>query len=156
MTLIEIVIVVAIIAVIVAISVPAIRSTLRTYHLNSAVSAISGAIQTTRFRAITYGCPHTISFDQNTLAYQVANQLVIGDPPACDVNFTNVGGAVPWSTTPDVSVSPSTTLQFNPSGTMIIVSGCQAAALPCTFTLSNGITTKTLSVSGVGNVSSTP
>ncbi len=53
-------------------------------------------------------------------------------------------------------MTPSTVLQFNPNGTMTVVSGCQVTTVPCSFTLTNGIVTKTLTVSGVGNVTVTP
>jgi Tfp pilus assembly protein FimT len=148
--LIEIIVVVAIIMVFVAISVPAVRSTLRSYHLNSAVTAVTGAIQSARYRTIMYGCSHNIAFLQTTTTYQVANQALAGAPPVCAAAFTNVGGLVSWSGTGDVTMTPSTTLQFRPNGTVFATTGTLQ------FTMTNGTIIKTITVSGVGNINVTP
>ena len=148
--LMEMVVVLAISMVFTAISMPSIQSTLKSYHLNSAVAAIAGAIQSTRYMTITYGCPHTVTFVQTTATYRVANQALTGTPPTCAVAFTNLGGLVSWSGTQDVSMTPSTTLQFSPNGMVTATVGT------LTFAMTNGITTKTVAVSGVGNVNVSP
>ncbi len=48
-TLLELVVVVAIVSVLLAISVPGYQSSMKSMHLSSATTAISGAIQSTRF-----------------------------------------------------------------------------------------------------------
>jgi Tfp pilus assembly protein FimT len=157
-TLVELVVVVAIASVLLAISVPGFQSTLKSVHLSSATTAVTGAIQSARFKAIVSGCQYNIAFSQANTAYQIAGQTLSGTPPSCAATFTNVGSAIPWSTSGDVSLNVSTTLQFSPNGIVTLSSG---GSLPCTtgiacFQLSNGsTTTSTIIVSGVGNVTVT-
>jgi len=123
---------------------------LRTYHLKAAVAAVSGAIQSTRYNTIMQGCPYTLAFNQSLTSYQVASEPLTGSPPACSATFSNVGGAIPWSSTGDVTMNPSTTLQFSPNGTVTATTGSLS------FTLTNGTSTETITVSGAGNVDVSP
>jgi Tfp pilus assembly protein FimT len=143
-TTLELAFTVAVAMILTTISVPMTKSALKTYHLNSAVSAISGAIQSTRYQAISHGYHYNISFDPGSQSYQLAAKV----PPA--TAFSNVGTAVPWCPSGDVTISPSTTLEFFPGGMVSATTGSM------TFSVSNGTTTKTITVSGVGNVSVTP
>ena len=159
-TLIELLVVVTIVGVLLAISVPSYQSSLKSIHLSSATTAVTGAIQSTRFRSVVSGCEYTLALTQGITTYQLAWQALSGNPPACPANsaFTNVGSAIPWSTSGDVSLTSSITLQFCPNGTVGLYSagstGC-TTAIP-SFTLSNGSsTTRTIIVSGVGNVTVT-
>jgi prepilin-type N-terminal cleavage/methylation domain-containing protein len=149
-SLLELSVVVAIIMILAAFSLPWVQSTLTSYHLSSAVVATSGAIQSTRYQAIMSGCPFTISFSATNTSYRVAQEVLSGNPPTCASAFTNVGGSIPWATTSDVTLSPSTTLQFSPNGTVTATVGS------LTFNLTNGGTTETITVSGVGNVTVSP
>jgi Tfp pilus assembly protein FimT len=157
-TLIELAVVVGIISVLLAISVPNFQNSLKSVHLNSATTAVTGAVQSTRFRAIVSGCQYNIAFSQTDTTYQIAGQVLSGSPPSCAAAFTNVGSALPWSTSGDVSLIVSTTLQFSPNGIVTLSSG---GLTPCTtgiacLKLSNGsATTSTIIVSGVGNVTVT-
>jgi Tfp pilus assembly protein FimT len=143
-TLLEMAFVVAVGMIITTVSVPMTRTALRTYHLNTAVSTVTGAIQTTRYQAIMRGYHHNVSFNPSSGSYQLASKV----PPA--TTFSNVGTAVPWSPSGDVTMSAPTTLEFFPGGTVTATTGSM------TFTLSNGIATKTITVSGVGDVTVTP
>ena len=143
-TLLEMAFVVAVGMVVTTISVPMTKSALKTYHLNTAVSTITGAIQTTRYQAIMRGYHHNLSFTPSSRSYQLASKV----PPAA--TFSNVGTAVPWCPSGDVTLSASTTLEFFPGGTLTATTGSM------TFTLNNGIATKTITVSGVGDVTVTP
>ncbi len=69
-------------------------------------------------------------------------------PPA--TTFSNVGNPVPWSLTPDVSMTPNTTLEFYPGGTIAATTGTM------TLTVTNGTATKTVTVSGVGSINVSP
>ena len=146
----EVAVVLAIIMILAAFSFPWVQSTLTSYHLSSAVVAATGAIQSTRYQAIMSGCPYTISFSATNTSYQVAQEALSGNPPTCASTFTNVGSAIPWATTSDVTLSPPTTLQFSANGTVTATVGS------LTFTLTNGATTETITVSGVGNVTVSP
>ena len=146
-TLVELMMVVAIIGVIVKISVPSIQNTILAYRLSAASASVSAAIQQTRFQSITIGCPYTITFTAGSSTYQVQTQALSGTPPVCAASFSNVGSAVAWTSGGGVSLSPSTTLQFNANGIVTATTGTLS------FTLSNGsAATRTITVSGVGNV----
>jgi type II secretion system protein H len=143
-TLLEMVFVVAVGMIVTTVSVPMTRSAMRTYHLNTAVATLTGAIQTTRYQAIMRGYHHNINFNPSSRSYQLASKV----PPA--TAFSNVGTAVPWCPSGDVTLSASTTLEFFPGGTVTATTGAMS------FTLSNGTATKTITVSGVGDVTVTP
>jgi Tfp pilus assembly protein FimT len=143
-TLLELTFVVAIGMVVTTISVPMTKTAMKTYHLNAAVSAVTGAIQSTRYQAIMHGYHYNMSFDPASQSYQLGSKV----PPA--TAFSNAGTAIPWCSTGDVTMSPSTTLEFFPGGTVTATTGSMS------FSLSNGTTTKTITVSGVGNVTVTP
>jgi type II secretion system protein H len=145
-TIVEMLMVIAIIMIMGAIALPYLYGNRRSYHLSQAATAVTGAMQATRYQAIMTGCPYSITFTTTNTNYQVQSQALTGTPPACAGAFTNVGGAIPWSTAGDVSMSPNTTLQFSPAGIVTATTGST------TFTLSNGFTTNTISISGAGNV----
>jgi Tfp pilus assembly protein FimT len=142
-TMLEMVLAITVGMVITTISVPMTKSALKTYHLNTAVAAVSGAIQSTRYQAISHGYHYNMTFNSTSQSYQLASKV----PPAA--TFSNVGTLVPWSPTGDVTISAPTTIEFYPGGTVKATTGSQ------TFTLSNGMTTKTITVSGVGDVTVT-
>jgi ACT domain-containing protein len=58
-----------------------------------------------------------------------------------------VGTAVPISGVHDVTINQTTTLQFNANGTVSATTGTMS------FAISNGLLTKTINVTGVGDVS---
>lgn len=149
-TLVELLVVMAIVLLISAMAMPMARNSIRTYRLNAASSAISGAIQSTRYQSIMVGCPYTMQFTASSINYQIATQNITGTPPACATSYTNVGSAVPWSTSKEISISADVTLTFNPSGT---VTSTQSGAPPTVLTINLGGMSKVLTVSGVGNVS---
>ncbi|HVO58803.1 MAG TPA: GspH/FimT family pseudopilin [Dongiaceae bacterium] len=146
-TLIELVMVVAIGMILAAMALPALKSSLQYFRLRSAVSSVTGAIQSTRYRAIFDGCPYNISFDATANTYQIASETNGGS--ACASSFTNVGTAVPWGIS-NVVLNQNTTLQFKPSGLVTATTGAM------TMTLTYGPNTKTITVSNYGNVNVTP
>ena len=146
-SLIETVIVVSMTMLMAAIAVPKAGNALKTYRLNSSVEGVTGAIKSTRYRAMMYGCPHRVALDSTTRTYQISSQTLSGSPQTCSAGYTNFGGLVNWSATSDMSLTPSKTFQFSPNGTVTETGG---GAL--TFTMTNGLVTKTVSISGAGNV----
>ena len=146
-TLLELVVVVAIILVVTAMALPYARNTIRVYRLNAAASAVSGVIQSTRYQAIMVGCPYTLTFTTSSMNYQLATQNITGTPPTCATSYSNVGSAVPWTTSKEIAIDQNVTLQFNPSGTVTATTGSLQ------FNLKLGTMTKAFTVSGVGNVS---
>jgi Tfp pilus assembly protein FimT len=146
-SLLETLMVMTIVLVLATMAIPASENVRKSYKMGVAVASISGAIQGTRYQSIMRGCSYTVAFTQNGSTYQVAAQTLSGTPPSCSAGFTNVGGTIPWTSGGDVNLtSPSTTLQLNPNGMVSATNGS------LTMTLSNGATTRTITVSGVGNV----
>lgn len=165
-TLIEAMIAVAIIGLILKISLPRMQTTMLNYRLGSAASSVAGAIQQTRYLAIQNGCSYTIAFTGST-TYLVQSEMPTttppaGTPPVCASTFANypVGssGTVSWAPGGGgVSVVTSTTLQFAPSGIVGLPPNPATNPLTpcsptCTFQLTNGNATRTISTSGVGYV----
>lgn len=160
-TLFELMVVLAVVGVLFAMAAPNFKNSFSSVHLSSATSAVSGAIQSTRYRAVVSGCQYRIVFSQSTITYQLTAQALTGTPASCPTNeaFTNAGAAVPWSGDGNhITLQASTTLQFQPSGIVTLASGgstgCATNALAC-LRLSNGSTTSTINISGVGNVTVT-
>jgi Tfp pilus assembly protein FimT len=145
-TLVELVIVVAMIMIVTAISVPMVQSALRTYRLNAAVATFTGSIRTARYQAIMKGYYHKISFNSGTETYQIASRV----PPA--VTFSNVGSAALWATTGDVTMNPTTAIYFSPGGIVSTTAPPFGAVADITLHVTNGVLTKTITVSSVGNV----
>jgi hypothetical protein len=85
--------------------------------------------------------PYNLTFNSANATYQVASE-----PPGA-TSFTNLGDAVPLSGVGDVTINQTTTLQFNANGIVSATTGTMS------FTISNGVLTKTISVTGVGDVS---
>jgi Tfp pilus assembly protein FimT len=143
-SLIEVLVAVGIATLMTVIAIPVSTSALRSYHLSSAVQRVSGAIQGARYQAIKSGYHYRMALNSANATYQLSSMV----PPA--TTFSNVGGPVYWSTSGDITLSPSTTLEFYPGGKVTATTGS------LTFALSNGTTTKTVTISTVGNVSVTP
>jgi len=162
-TLIELMVVVAIIALIIKISIPMYQNTVLGYRLTAAGNSVAAAIQQTRYQAIMNGCYYTIAFTNGSTTYQVQTQTISGTPPSCATNansspnFSNVGGAIPWTVGSSISVLSSTTLEFGSGGIVGLPPSPATNPLTpcspsCTFQLSNGNATRTITVSGVGYV----
>jgi len=170
-TFIELMLVVAIIAVIVKIALPVYQNTVLGYRLTAAAASVAGAIQQTRYQAIMNGCYYTIAFTAGSTTYQVQTQTVSGAPPACatngdgspkftnapEINSTQLAGPVPWTTGGGISILSSTTLEFGSSGIVGLPPSPATNPLTpcsptCSFQLSNGNATRTITISGVGNV----
>jgi len=144
-TLIEMVMVVAIGLVVAAMAVPTVNKAMNTYRLRAAVSSVSGAIQTTRYQAISSGYAYQV------VLKKTAGTLQVQSDPGRTGTFANVGNAIPLtSSSIQVVLNADTTLQFRPSGLV------QATTGATTLTLTYGSNTETITVSNYGNVKVTP
>ena len=123
-----------------AAAVPVAQSTLNNFRLRAAVSAVSGAIQSTRYQAISNGYQYKLVFDKTGRTYQLASDTTGSG------TFTNTGGALPY-TSSKVDLGANATLQFSPSGKVSFVAG----ASPLVLTLSGK--SGTINVSPYGNLS---
>jgi len=131
------------------ISLPMVQNALLNRRLTAASASLAEAIQQTRGQAIIAGCPYAIVFRQDSTTYQVKTDTAPGAPRICAATLFNVGSEIAWTSGGGICMSPSTTLQFNPDGTAIATTGTLS------FSLSNGFATRTITVSGVGNVTVT-
>jgi Tfp pilus assembly protein FimT len=159
-TMVELVIVVMIAMVIMVSAIPIINTTLNNMHLGSAASSLAAAIQSTRYQAISAGCPYQFTLLPASNSYQLATEVISGNPPACASTYTNTGpnnnpAPVPFANA-DVTIStstacPNTSFLLNPGGTISAVGTPTIASSFC-IVLSHGAATKTVTVTGVGNV----
>lgn len=141
-TLVELIMVVLVGSILTAAAIPQIQRALYAYRLRSAVDSATWAIQSTRYQALQEGYPYQVVFTASTGKYQIQN-LPSG------TTYTNVGSAVPLSGTA-IAMTPNTTLQFKPNGSVV------ASVGGLSFTISYQGTTETITVTNYGNVSVTP
>jgi Tfp pilus assembly protein FimT len=149
----EMLVCVAIVAILCAIALPSMAKAWQSYHLGSAASSLSGAIQSTRYQAIFYGCSYQLAI--SATSYQISSEVLSGTPPTCASTYTNVGSAVPFSQG-DVSVGTAVTLTFNANGT-VSTSATSSTNLAIStivvgFTVPGQTAQRTITVSGVGYV----
>jgi len=142
-SMIELVVTLAVILVVTAIAVPMIGSAMSGYRLKEAVLSVTGAIQATRYRAISAGYEYRVVFTSATMTYQVQS-----DPTRTGA-YANVGNTVPL-TSSKTTLNQDTTLQFRPSGAVSATTG----AMTLVLTLSGK--TETITVLPYGNVNVTP
>jgi len=146
-TAIEMLVSVAVVSTMATMAIPRLLNAMKSYRLSSAVAAATGAIQSTRYLAIMHGYPYQLTLDASSRTYQVASQ-----PPGV-TGFVPVppGIPTPIAGSNEEIINQTTVMQFNSNGTM--TSGLAGNAV---FTISNGVTTEQITVSGVGYVSVTP
>jgi len=137
--LIEILVVLAIALIVSAMALPVVQSAMANYQLQSAVSSVSGIIQSTRYQAISQGYPFQVVFSSSAGTYQLTSSV------SNNGVFTNVGGAVPFGNT-SVTLGANATLQFSGGGTVKPIAGTQ------TLVLTRAGKTGTITVSNYGNV----
>jgi len=159
-TLLEILVVATVGTIVTVMAVPMTINAVRSYQLTGAVSAATGAIQSTRYLAIMHGYPYQITFTPSTNSYQVLNEV----PPA--TSFSPVLSAVPISGPDAVLISRTITIQFAANGTVTEITTPPTGVSPLVFQIQNinystGLAnttageSNTLTVSSVGNVTVT-
>jgi len=152
-TLLEAMFTVLVLIFMTAMAVPLVNNVMGAYRLQSAVSSVTGAIQSARYQAISSGYAYQLVLSKANGTFQVQN-----DPSwPTATTFANVctGGAtscpVPLSgSSVPVVLGADTTLQFRPSGMVSATTGST------TLTLTHGGKTETITVSSYGNVKVTP
>ncbi len=158
-SLVEVTLVVALAAILMAAAFPIMNTTITSMHLGSAASSLAGAIQDTRYMAISLGCPFTLTVLPSSNSYQLQTEPISGNPPSCGSTFVNVGtpvanpntGPIPFASS-DISTTFSSTLLFNPSGTVTAAGSTIPASFSITLASQNSTATKTVLVTGVGDV----
>lgn len=141
-TLMELMVAVAVMTIMLAAATPVIQSTIAYFQLRSAVSAVTGAVQTTRYQAISNGYKFRVAFDPTTRTYQVSSD------PTGTGTFTNSGGAMSFGGSL-VNMANSATLEFSPSGSVSLVAGQSPVVLNCSGK------TGTITVTTYGNINVT-
>jgi Tfp pilus assembly protein FimT len=151
--MVELVITLSVGLILTAVSVPIMKDTLEGYRLRNAVGSVTGAIQATRYRAISNGYPFQIAISKANSNFQISSdQNYTG-------TFANVGAATPFGTA--FKLGQDTTLRFSPSGA-IQPSGATAACPAGTpagsicMTMSYNGKAETIAVSGYGKITVTP
>jgi len=124
--------------VLTAASVPVVSNVMAGYRLRSAVTNITAAINTTRYKAIYSGYPFAVTFSKSAGTYQVSSKI----PPA--TSFSDVGNPIPFKTA-DMSLDQDNTLTFSPSGMV-----SSSVGSPITVKLTYKSKTDTITVSAYG------
>lgn len=149
-TLIEMLVVMAVILIMCLMSFPLIKSTMAHYDLQSSVAAISGTINSTRYRAISEGVPYKLTLSKSTRKYQLANSPD-WDPTNPDSRpYSNVGTAVPFGQAP-LEIGSDTAIEFFPSGKVSFSASGNSITLKRPIT-DKKTATKTLTVTTYGSV----
>jgi Tfp pilus assembly protein FimT len=131
-----------------AVAAPLLRNAMNFFNVRSAVSSVTGAIQSTRFQAIFHGCPYALAFSKAAMTYQVSAQQP--SPTGCAAAFTNIGSAIPIANASSVTLNQDVTFQFRPGGLTQATVGAPTLVLDC-----HG-STETITVSTYGNITVTP
>jgi prepilin-type N-terminal cleavage/methylation domain-containing protein len=145
-TLIELLVVIAIAMVLTGMALPLTINAMRSYQLTAAVSAATGAIQSTRYMAVMHGYPYEITFTPATNSYQVFSE------PGGATTYTAVGTAIPITGSGGISISRTVTYQFLAGGTVTETSSPPNMVFSITNKWGGS---HTITVTGVGNVSVT-
>ncbi len=147
-TILELLLVVAIGIILTAVAIPMINSALNNMHVNSMVDAISGAVSKTRYQAIMASQPYTLAITAPANTYVVTN-----------VATTAASTAVPLPSQTVVingGTAATYTLTFCPNGMVYGAGGaCPGASLPPALSVSSQGRQINVSISSVGNVSTT-
>ena len=151
-TLMELVVTIVIILAVSVISIPIINSVMGAYRLRSAVSSVTGLIQTARFQAISSGYAYQVVLSKSTSTFQVQSNptwptgtfsnYCVPAAASCPVPLSNSG--IP------VVLGADTTLQFRPNGMVTATVGST------TLTLTYDNKTQNIAVSTYGTIKVTP
>lgn len=140
-SLLELTVSVAIAVILTSVAVPMISKVMTSYRMRNSVAAVSGAINTTRYKAIYQGYPFAVTFSKDTGSYQISSK----GPGAS--SFVSVGNSVPFQAA-GMNLDQDNTLTFSPSGLVT-----SSAGSPIALKLTYQGKTDTISVSTYGNVS---
>lgn len=150
-SLIEMVLVVSIGLLMAVLAIPLLNNIMSAYRLRSAVSSVTGFIQSARYQAISSGFAYQVVLNKAASTIQIQSDpnrigtytnLCVPAAPSCPIPLS--GSGIP------VALGADTTLQFRPSGIVTATVGTT------TLTLTYGGKTETITVSSYGNVKVTP
>lgn len=120
-SLLELMTTLAIGLVLTVIAVPLTQNASQYFRMRGAVSSITSAIQSTRFQAISQGCPYQIVFTAASGTYQLQGQAYSAAANSCAATFTNVCSGTlascPIPVSP-VTLNADVTLLFRPGGSV--------------------------------------
>src|SRR5262249_27984836 len=134
-SLLELVIVVAIALIVSAMAVPGIRRSLQYYAMRSAVTSVTGAIQSARYNAIFHGCRYQLVFTAASKSYTVASMVPPAGGSACLAAYGAAGPAIPIMGN-GAALTANTTMQFLPNGTIQTVPASNPMQLTISYTSS--------------------
>jgi type II secretory pathway pseudopilin PulG len=140
--MIEILIVIAIVLVLAGIAIPVFTTAMNNYRISAAVSATTGAIQSTRFQAIMHGCEYLLILTPSTMSYQIQTEASTIGATSCLSSPVLVTPAQGSATTPLPSTGPITaTGLVSCTSPTSSVAGCTAmTGTTITYTFnSNGV-----------------
>jgi len=147
-TMVELMVVLAIVIVGSVIAVPLVQNASRTYRVRSAVVSLTGAIQATRYQAISNGYQYRLALSKANSNFQVQQNPCIPPAAAC---WANVGGTVPLSgSSVPATINQDTVLLFHPSGQVQATTGAQ------NMTLTYAGVPEVITVSNYGNINVSP
>jgi prepilin-type N-terminal cleavage/methylation domain-containing protein len=150
-SLIEMILVVSIALLMAVMAIPLLNNIMNAYRLRSAVSSVTGFIQSARYQALSSGYGYQVVFDKAASTIQIQSDpnrvntytnLCVPAAPSCPIPLS--GSGIP------VVLGADTTLQFRPSGIVTATAGST------TLTVTYGGKTETITVSSYGNVKVTP
>ena len=144
-TMIQTMIVVTMSIILAGIAIPNFNNAMYSYRQSATVSAVTGALSSTRFMAIMKGYPYEVVFTPSTLSYQIYNEV----PPA--TSYSLVTPATGSATTPLPSAGKVTMKSVGCS-----VALTNWACAPSSDQTTNTGTTITYTFLANGTVSTTP
>jgi Tfp pilus assembly protein FimT len=150
-SLIEMVLVISILLLTAVLALPLLNNIMSTYRLRSAVTSVTGFIQSARYQALASGYGYQVVLNKAASTIQIQSDpnrintytnLCVPAAPSCPIPLS--GSGIP------IVLGADTTLQFRPSGIVTATAGST------TLTLAYGGKTETITVSSYGNVKVTP
>lgn len=164
-TLVEALIVLAISIVLAGIAIPMFTNAMNGYYQSATVSATAGAISATRMQAVMHGCSYELIFNPSNLTYQVYSEVPAIGTVGCLTAFSLVTPSVGSATTPLPNAGGvSMTCIVNGVPTFVgggvpftFFANGTVSVFPtgATLQIKNTVRSSTISVSGVGYVSTT-
>ncbi|HEX6164578.1 MAG TPA: prepilin-type N-terminal cleavage/methylation domain-containing protein [Vicinamibacterales bacterium] len=155
-TLIEVLIVVGLIGIITAISVPVFIESNARSSLWTGAEQVGATIRSARFKAISQNTSYRVVFNCPN-ANELRTLIVTGDPLVdddagrCGVSLDGDSGIIELPGGVAYDVAGATHLQVTGRGIFTAAGG----AIPLTVTVTHGVATRLLTVSGTGQVTFT-
>jgi Tfp pilus assembly protein PilE len=147
-TVLELLLVVAVGIILAGVAIPMMSSAMNNMHVNSVVDAITGAVSKTRYQSIMTSQPYTLAITAPSNTYVVTN--VTTGTASATVPLPNQTVAINSGT------AATYTFTFCPNGTVWGAGGgCPGIVLPPALSVSSQGRQVNLSISSVGNVTTT-